>query len=71
MSGKSVIEVLREVAARRHAIYAYAEAHDHFAEEEQTFAAKGSPIEAAGAHEYALIALRAYRAELDDPEPKR
>lgn len=66
----SVIELLRAVAARRNAIYTYAMAHDHFANEEQTFSAQGLPVEAAGAHEYALIALRAYRAEMDDPEPE-
>ena len=67
----SVIELIREAAARRTAIFTYARAHDHFATEEQTFAGEGKPIEAAGAHEYALICLRAYRAELDDPEPAK
>jgi hypothetical protein len=45
-------------------------AHDHWSEEEQLLVAQGHPIEAQGAHEYAVAALKAYRAELDDPEPK-
>lgn len=65
-----VIETIRAVAARRAAIFAYAQAHDHFATEEQTARAEGRVVEAEGAHEYALIALRAYRNEIDNPEPR-
>lgn len=64
-----VIGLLRDVAARREAIYRYAKAHDRFAEQEQELVTE-HPVEASGAHEYALIALRAYRAEMDDPTPK-
>ncbi len=66
----SVIELMRAAAARREALFRYAEAHDHFATQEQTYAGEGNVIEAEGAHAYALIALRAYRAELDDPMPE-
>lgn len=64
-----VIRIIREVSARREALYRYAQAHDHFATEEQTATAEGREIEAAGAHEYALMTLRAYRNEIDDPPP--
>ena len=64
-----VIRILRDAEAVRAARLRYARAHDKFAELEQRHALT-NPIEAAGAHEYALIALRAYRAELDDPAPR-
>lgn len=70
MRPKSAIEMLREAAARHHAERTYALAHDHFSEMEQTLVAEGRVTEAVGAHEYALIALKAYRAEIDDPEPR-
>ena len=59
-------EAIRDAAAKRVALYQYANAHDVFADLEQRLA--GS-IESAGAHEFAIRALRSYRAELDDPEP--
>lgn len=63
----TVIELLRQASARRTAIYTYARAHDHFAELEQSLIGEGWITESEGAHQYALAALRAYRAELDDP----
>jgi hypothetical protein len=56
---------IRDGNARNAAIRRYAYAHDRFAELEQT--TKGAERE--GAHRYAMWALRAVRAELDDPEP--
>jgi len=64
------IEIMRDAAARREALNALAQAHDHFSEEEQVALAEGRVVEAEGAHQYALMLLRAYRAELDDPEPR-
>ena len=64
----SVIELIREAAAKRESQFRYAAAHDKFATLEQRHSGT-NPIEAAGAHEYALICLRAYRAEVDDPAP--
>jgi hypothetical protein len=66
----SVIELIRAAQARREALYRYAAAHDHYAELEQRYVAQNRPIEAAGAHEFALIALKAYIAEVDDPRPE-
>ena len=65
----TAIELIRQAQARRSALYTYARAHDKFSELEQRHAAR-NPVEAAGAHEYALRLLRAYKAEIDDPEPK-
>lgn len=59
---------LSEVA-RGAVLHQLAFAHDHWSEEEQRLKGEGKPIEAQGAHELALAALRAYRAELDNPEP--
>lgn len=56
--------------ARKAALEQYAHAHDHFSEQEQILKLRGQEVEAVGAHAYALQTLRAYRAELDDPEPK-
>lgn len=57
--------------ARKAALEQYAKAHDRFSEQEQILLLRGEEIAAAGAHEFALQALRAFRAELDDPEPKQ
>ena len=63
------ISVLRDAMARTTALRMLAAAHDHWAEEEQVAIAEGRYAEAEGAHQFALLALRAYRADLDDPEP--
>ena len=44
---------------------------DRWAEAEQIYTHEGRVVEAAGAHECALIVLKGYRAELDDPAPRR
>ena len=62
------MDMNRDKRARRAALAQYAKAHDHFSEQEQISVVRGNAIEAAGFHEFALIALRAYRAELDDPK---
>jgi hypothetical protein len=66
----SAIEAIRNAAARSEARKRYAEAHEHFAEEEQLLVDEGRYSEAEGAHAYALWCLRAYAAETHDPEPK-
>lgn len=63
-------QVIREAAALRGALYTYAAAYDMFAELAQRYMAEEREIEAAGALDYAQRCLRAYRAELDDPEPE-
>jgi len=55
--------------ARREAVRLYARAYDEWATEEQVLVAEGRYVEAEGAHVQALIVLRAYQRELDDPEP--
>jgi hypothetical protein len=64
----SVIELIREAAAKRESQFRYAAAHDKFAELEQRYSAVALD-ESEVAHEYALLVLRAYRAEIDDPVP--
>lgn len=64
----TAIELIRMAQAHRSALYTYARAHDKFAELEQRHTGL-NPVEAAGAHEYALRCLRAYRAETDDTPP--
>lgn len=65
----TAIELIRMAQAHRSALYTYARAHDKFAELEQRHTGQ-NPVEAEGAHQYALRCLRAYRAEIDDPEPE-
>jgi hypothetical protein len=64
----SVIELIREAAAKREAQFRYAAAYDKFATLEQRHSGKNH-IEAIVAHDYAVRCLRAYRAEIDDPAP--
>lgn len=64
------VHILRDAMTRSQAIRTYALAHDHWSEEEQTLTAEGQTVKAEGAHQFALMVLRAYRAEIDDPEPK-
>lgn len=62
------VQFLRDVAARQAALHRYAAAYDRFAEEEQMHHLLGNWPEAEGAHVYAMACLRAYRAEMDDPD---
>lgn len=57
--------------ARQNALQHYAERHQRFDALERWFMLQGREIEAAGCHAFALVTLRAYRAELDDPEESR
>jgi hypothetical protein len=59
-----------ELHAKEAALRQLAHAHDHWSEQEQVLRVTGTHVEAEGAHQLALVALRAYRAELDNPEPK-
>ena len=70
MSRNHPVHILRDAMTRSNAIRTYALAHDHWAEEEQIRRVEGKDAEAEGAHQFALMTLRAYRAEIDDPEPK-
>lgn len=63
------VEMVRSVRAQRAAAASYVVQHERFAELEQQLLLVGSEIDAVGAHAYALTALRAHVAELDDPEP--
>jgi hypothetical protein len=63
------VQFLRDIAARQASLRALAAAHDRFATVEQVKWAEGDETEAEGAHKYANWVLRAYRAEMDDPEP--
>lgn len=63
-------QVIRDASAKTAALYQYAAAHDRFSEAEQVLVGRGCHLVASLAHGYALIALRAYRAELDDPQPQ-
>ena len=62
--------VTRDEVARRAALYRYAQAHERFATLEQLAHSRGRPAEANGAHLFALITLRAYIAEQNDPAPE-
>jgi len=53
---------------RKSVLRQLAKAHDNFAEQEQVLLAEGRFVESQGAHELAIIILRAYTAEMDDPE---
>ena len=57
--------------ARKAVLRQLAEAHDRFSEREQVLVFEGLYAEAEGAHQMAWWLLRAYRAELDDPEPAK
>lgn len=59
-----------DMTAFEAALRQYAVAHDVWAEREQIELVKGHDIEAAGAHGYAYLVLRAYIAEKDDPAPR-
>jgi hypothetical protein len=61
-------EYIRDLKAKRACLAQLADAHDRFSEIEQMAHVHGETVEAEGAHRYALWVLRAYRAELDDPE---
>ena len=62
-------DLVRSLDAKREVLRRYATDHDRFSEQEQVLVLQGREIEAAGCHEFALRLLRAYRAELEDPEP--
>ena len=62
--------MLRDDHARFAALQTYSKAHDRYAELEQRLVGQGKHIEAEGAHQMGLIALRAWLAENENPEPK-
>lgn len=68
MKPQTPADMIRDVDARNSAVRELAKIHDRFSELELVFQFSGSVFEAEGAHQYALMALRAYRAELDDPK---
>jgi hypothetical protein len=67
-TSQTPVQLIREMQTRAYAIRQYARAHDRFAEIEQ---ANAGTAEGEGAHRFAMWTLRAVRAELDDPEPRR
>jgi hypothetical protein len=60
---------IQELTAKQAALRTYALAHDRFSEAEQMYVASGANAMAEGARVFAVIALRAYHVELDDPKP--
>lgn len=60
--------VVRDMTARHDALANYARWFDEFSETEQVYQHEDRVYEAEGAHQFAVRLLRAYRAELDDPE---
>lgn len=66
--GRTPLDLIRDIDARKAAQRVYALSHDRFAEAEQVYRAEGRQAEAEGAHYYAVITLRAYVAELADPD---
>ena len=56
--------------ARKATIRQLAAAYDNHAEREQELVGRGCYALAQEAHEYAVLVLRAYHAEVDDPEPR-
>ena len=70
MNRNQPVRTLQSLSARREALERYALAHDRFSEAEQMYVACGQAALAEGAHTYALVCLRAYRNECDDPIPE-
>jgi len=65
---KSVHDLIRDQSAQANAIRRYALRHDEVSEQEQMFTLVEEHWRAAQAHDIALLLLRAYRAEWEDPE---
>lgn len=61
---------MRDMLARQAVLRGLAAAHDRFSEEEQQLRLIGKDVEAEGAHVVAVRILRAYTAEMDDPNPR-
>jgi hypothetical protein len=59
-----------ELHAREAVLRQLAHAHGHWSEQEQLLRLQADPIQAEGAHLMAVVTLKAYRAELDNPEPR-
>lgn len=55
--------------ARKAVLRRYARAHDDWSVNHQMLVVSGDWAEAEGAHQMARTVLRAYVAEMDDPEP--
>lgn len=66
---QNVAGLIRDLEARRSALRLLAAAHDRFSEIEQVARLTGDVAEAEGVHWYAIKTLRAYRNEMDNPEP--
>jgi hypothetical protein len=65
----AAIRKRRDKRARDAVLRDIARAHDRFAEEEQMHVLLGNDAESVGAKWYADVTLRAYRAEMREPEP--
>jgi hypothetical protein len=68
---ENVIGLLRMVAARRGAIYTYTAASERHATRETALLMLGFERAADTHHRADLLALRALKAEQDDPSPRR
>lgn len=69
MTGKTPVQLIRDLAIRRRALLNYAQMHESLSELEQMYIGVGRAYEAEGAAAWARVALRAYQAEINDPEP--
>jgi hypothetical protein len=58
-------------AAREAVLDRLGAAYEKFCELEQTLVHEGRYADAEGAHQYGMWVLRAYTAEMDDPEWRR
>lgn len=64
------VHAIRDAIAARQAIRWYALRHDAFSEHEHVHQLAEEIAAAEDCHNVALLLLRAYRAEIDDPEPQ-
>ena len=69
MTPNQPIHTIRNAIAGRQSIRWYATRHDVFSEAEQMERLAGDDATAEMSHDIALLILRAYKAECDDPEP--
>ena len=69
MNSNQPVHAIRDAIAGRQSIRWYALRHDAFSEAEQMERLAGEDNAAEMAHDIALMLLRAYKAECDDPEP--
>lgn len=70
MIARNAVQVIRDVAARREALRQLAADFDRHAEDEQLLVERGFYAEAESAHEAGRLLVKAWAAEMSDPEPQ-